>query len=471
MESHYDLIVLGGSKAAVVASCYAGFLGAKVLLIEKHDFQVSSFNSEKFSFDTLFGISRLLNAGRKTRKFGVKIDESELALSKVFDEVKKASEIESKEQVELLKKNNVQVEYGDFHFTDEDAGILEREGGKLEVSFRKCIIASGSISFVPKIKGVDSIPFYTYENIFSLKQVPKELIILGGGPVGIMFAQFFAGVGSKVKIIQRTDGILPREEKIVSDVLLPVLKEEGLEVFLNSVLLECSSFKDVIKVVLTNSGGKNLGFTGSHLLICTGRKPNVEDFDLEKAGIQFDLYGVRHTDLLRTNNKKVYVIGEASDTLFYPNVGREQAFLAVNNALFSVPILKPRKRISELVVAHTVSCHPEVSRVGFTEDECKELELKYKSYSVPVHGGFLKVIVDSKNFIIGCTCVGRNSSAIINYVSFAVANKIPLNKLIEFVRVDKDNFDAIARVFELSLKDSFTLSKRSMFKWLFKLKG
>ncbi len=471
MESHYDLIVLGGSKAAVVASCYAGFLGAKVLLIEKNDFQVSSFNSEKFSFETLFGISKLLNAGRKTKKFGFKIDESELTLSKVFDEVKKVSEIESKEQTELLKINNVQVEYGDFHFTDEDTGILEREEGKLEVSFRKCIIASGSISFVPKIKDRDSIPFYTYENIFSLKQIPKELIILGGGPVGILFAQLFSRLGSKVKVIQRTDGILPREEKIVSDTLLPILKDEGIECYLNSVLLTCSSSNGVLKIGLTGSGGKNLEITGSHLLICTGRKPNVETFDLEKAGIQFDLYGVRHNDLLRTTDKKVYVIGEASDTMFYPNVGREQAFLAVNNALFSIPILKPRRKISELVVAHTISCHPEVSRVGFTEEECKELELKYKSYSVSIRGGFLKVIVDSKNLIIGCTCVGRNSSGIINYISFAISNKIPLNNLIEFVRIDKDNFDAIARVFELSFKDSFTLSKRNLFKWLFKLKG
>ncbi|VVB71361.1 Dihydrolipoyl dehydrogenase [uncultured archaeon] len=470
MQSYYDLIVLGGSKSGVLASSYAGFLGAKVLLIEKHDFQVS-INSGKLSFRTLFGVSRILNLGRKTKNYGFKIDESGLSLSKVYDEVKKVSEKEHQKQVELLKTSNVHVEFGDFHFTDENTGVLEREEGKLELRFKKCIIASGSIPFIPKIKGLDSLSFYTYENIFSLKEVPKELILLGGGPFGILFAQFFARMGSKVKIIQRTDGILPKEEKLVSTTLLPVLKSDGIEVYLNDVPLEFTLNNNLFTAKLTNSSGKNFDITGTHLLVCTGRKPNVENFDLDKAEIKFDLHGVKHNDYLRTTDKRVYVVGDASDTGLYSNVDEEHAFIAVKNALFFIPVLSPRTKVSTLVVPYSISCQPEVSRVGFTEEEVKELELKYKTYVVPIQGGFLKIITNSKQMIIGCTCVGKNSSGLINQISFAISNNIPVTKLIEFVRVDGNNFDAINRISELALKDSFSLSKKNFFKWVFKLKG
>jgi pyruvate/2-oxoglutarate dehydrogenase complex dihydrolipoamide dehydrogenase (E3) component len=415
----YDICVIGGGSGGLTAARVAGAFGVRVLLVDDREAGVGGECLHSGCVP-----SKALIAASKRMK-----DDSTLPFSDAMEVVKKAvADIQGdRDNDENLKEADVEVLHGRAVFK----GPQEIKVGKQTVTARKFIIATGSSAFVPPLDGLDDVRYLTNDSVFSLTELPPRLLVLGGGPIGVELAQAFTRLGSVVTIVSADDRLLPREETLVSEVILEACSRIGITVILGANAESVRHQEYGVDLAYHQGASSLQTVSGSHLLIATGRTPNI-DLGLKAAKIETEPKGIIVDEHFRTTNPAVYAIGDCTPTLQFTHVAGAQAGVAVRNALF------PGNAIYDMASVPWVTfTQPEVARRGPTIKECHEsggrtIDILYDNIDKAVaerSKGRVLLHFDHSDIIIGYTIIGAAAGEVAAQLNLAIDTHLPLARL------------------------------------------
>ena len=362
----YDLVILGGGTAGLVAAFGAAALGARVALCERRsqtggDCLWTGCVPSK----SLLAAAELAHRMRTADGVGLAPVEPEIDFARVMAHVHRAQRrIEPNDSVERLRAEGVEVIHGAARFL----GHNRLGAGATEVRFRRALIATGTEPVLPQLEGIGEADLLTTDSVWDLEEQPGRLVILGGGPTGCELGQAFARLGTSVTIVERAEGLLAGEEPEASELVARCLSEDGVELRLGAEALRVARDGDAggRALVVSDCGEEHL-LPFDRLLVATGRRPVTNELGLDAVGVEADERGAVTVDAtLRTSARGIFAAGDVTGGLPFTHVAAQHARLVVANALFHA-----RSRFSSRAVPWVTFTDPEVARVGLSEGQAR----------------------------------------------------------------------------------------------------
>lgn len=437
----YNLIVIGAGSAGLISAYIAAAVKARVALIERHRMGGDCLNTGCVPSKALLRSARLLADVRNAERYGIAGATASVDFAKVMQRVHEViARIEPHDSVERYRGLGVEVIKGDARIVSP--WQVEVDGQRL--SARSLIIASGAQARVPAIEGLDAVDFRTSDTLWEIRELPKNLVIVGGGPIGCELAQAFARLGSKVSLVQKDSRLLPREDADASKIIADRFAAEGIEVVSNCEAIRVEGDK-AGGVLIGRRDGEEMRFAFDRLLLALGRKPNVSGFGLEALGVEIDPRGtIRNDALLRTNFPNIFVAGDVAGPYQFTHVASHQAWYAAVNALLA-PFWS--FKVDYRVIPWATFTDPEVARVGLSETEARAqgIEVEVTRYNLDdldraitdaADHGYVKILtVPGKDRILGATIVGEHAGDLLAEFVLAMKHGIGLNKLLGTIHV------------------------------------
>ncbi|PIB23936.1 dihydrolipoamide dehydrogenase [Amylibacter kogurei] len=426
-----DLCIIGAGSGGLSVAAGAVQMGASVVLLEGHKMGGDCLNYGCVPSKALIAAGKHAHAMTTGAPFGIKPVKPTVDYAAAKDHVANVIKgIEPHDSVERFQGLGVNVitEYGAF------ISPTEVQAGDKIITARRFVIATGSSPFVPPIDGLDAVPHFTNENIFDLKEQPKHLIVIGGGPIGMELAQAHVRLGSKVTVLEGMKA-LGKDDPELAAIALERLRGEGIEI-VEGALAEKISGSDGDINVHTKDGNT---YNGTHLLMAVGRKPNVDKLDLEKAGIEPTRGGIKVDASLKTTNKRVYAIGDVAAGLQFTHVAGYHAGVIIKSALFGLP---SKAKTDHIPWATYID--PEMAQVGLTEAQAREthgekLEVVRFEYAENDRAraelattGLIKVMV-VKGRPVGASIVGAQAGELIQIWALALANNLKMSAIANMI--------------------------------------
>ncbi|MEL6423433.1 MAG: FAD-dependent oxidoreductase, partial [Pseudomonadota bacterium] len=332
--------------------------------------------------------------------------------------------IEPNDSVERFTGLGVNVIEAAGRFTDRETLIA----GDTTIKARRFVIATGSAPLVFPIEGIDQVPYFTNETIFDNDIRPEHLIVVGGGPIGMEMAQAHLRLGSRVTVLEGRTA-LGKDDPELTEIVLAKLRDEGLDIREDTLVQRLATASDGSIEVTVVSNGVEETISGSHLLMATGRAPNVDGLDLEKAGIDYAKTGIHVSAGLKTSNPKVYAIGDVTGGYQFTHIAGYHAGLVIRSALFRMPV-----KVKPEIYPWSTFTDPELAHVGLTEAQAREqhgdkigvLRWPYhendRAQAEAKTDGIVKVVVQKNGKILGASIVGAHAGDVIQMWAFAIAN-------------------------------------------------
>jgi pyruvate/2-oxoglutarate dehydrogenase complex dihydrolipoamide dehydrogenase (E3) component len=466
----YNLVVIGAGTAGLVTAAGAVALGARVALVERNKMGGDCLNFGCVPSKALISSARLLQRMRTANRWGVDQAEPEFDFEKVFRSMRAQrallAPIDSQERFESL---GVDV------FREEATFLSphELQVGDERLRARHFVIATGSRAAIPEAIGTSRVPYFTNETIFDeLKEKPGRLLVVGGGPIGCELGQMFGRLGVKVTILQRGKRILGKEDPAVSDFVRATLEAEGIRVL---IATEIEEAKQTSAGVTLRSPGTEV--SGNVLLVAAGRRPNVENLNLPKAGVAFTSKGVTVDRHLETTQPGIYAIGDIVGQLQFTHVADYHARVVLRNTL--VPFSFLRQKIDYSAVPWCTYLDPEVASVGLTESKAKkegveydliEQEMKEVDRAVVerAESGFARVLVRrGSDEVIGATIVGEHAGELIQEFVLAIKHDIGLKQIASTVYAYPTLASLVLKTAEKLNRKRLTPRARKITGWLY----
>ena len=424
---HTDVLVIGAGSAGLSVAAGASQMGAKVTLLEGHKMGGDCLNYGCVPSKALIASGKSSYAHSHSAPYGIANAEPRIDFSAAKDHVADViAQIEPVDSQERFEGLGVQVirEFGRF--------ISDREvqAGAHTITARRIVIATGSRPFVPPIPGLADVPYLTNETLFEDRDKPDHLLIIGGGPIGIEMAQAHVRLGSKVTVLEGARA-LGKDDPEAAQIVLDTLRAEGVDIIEGAKVSEVSGRQGDITV--KTADGQSVH--GSHVLVAVGRKANVEDLGLDKAGIQTTRTGIKVDASLRTTNRKVYAIGDVAGGLQFTHLAGYHASVIIRSMLFGLPA-----KATDRHIPHATYTDPELAQIGPTEEAAKlvygvQLEVLRFDYHHNDRAiadrkttGFIKVMV-VKGRPVGVTIVGHQAGELISLWSLAIANRLKMSQI------------------------------------------
>ena len=447
MSKKVYVIIGAGASGLVIAK---GLVRAKkqVIIIEKGAFGGDCTNFGCIPSKTLIASSKVANSISNAKNFGLEGIKPSFSADLALEQVRQmVQRFKATEDVDALKELGIQTIKGHARFLDPHTLDVEKEDGiKEQIKADKIIIACGSSPIIPDIEGLDKDNFLTNETVFDLKTVPKELVILGGGPIGCELAQAYQRLGSIVTILHKHERLFDKGSSRVSPIILETFKKEGIKVIFNANLKKIEKgFRKQQLIYEDNITMQERTLNCDKLLIAIGRRPNVVDLDLEKAGIQYSEKGIYVDEYGRTNMPHVLACGDVTGRPFFTHLAENRARGILVNLLLPFG-LKKKLQILQPIPRVTYT-DPEVASIGLHPDRAKEVfgEKKIASYYVPMsevdraicerrEEGFIEITTRRwSSQIIGATIVAPRAGEMLMQISTAMQSKIPLRKFTNLI--------------------------------------
>ena len=431
MAKKRDLIIIGGGAGGLVVASVASQLGIDVVLINKEE----AMGGDCLHYGCVPSKTLLRSAavahlmshadhwGLTPVDLHVDIEKINLAIKNAIDTIQVH---DSRERFEQL---GCEVVTGSARLLSSS---LIKVGDKT-FDAKRIVIATGSSVFIPPIKGLDEIDYLTNENMFDLPVMPKSMIVLGGGPVGVEMAQAYSRLGCKVTIAELASRLVPRMDEDASKILADSLSAEDIDIHLNADVVEISQ-QDRVKQVKLRTGTV---LKADAILIAIGRRPVVDTLDLEKAGVDYDARGIKVNGKMQTSNKNIFACGDVTGAIPLTHVAELQAGVVIANMLFKWP-----KKISYDVIPAVVYTEPEVAQVGISAEQCRKLkhgeihvfDVSKLDRAITDNNkmGMAKILTN-KGRIVGAHIVAPHAGELIHELALAVQEKMKVSKITSLV--------------------------------------
>ena len=449
MSEIYDLIVIGGGSAGLVTAGGAGILGAKVALIEINKLGGDCLYTGCVPSKTLIKSAKFAHQSREAEGYGFQKLEPKFlgdSFASISGRVQSVIEvIEHHDSPEVFEKMGVEVIFGSPKFTNpNEVEVALKDSGEVRVmKAKRFCISTGSRPFTPPIEGLYDTGFITNEEVFHLKDLPKRLIVLGAGSIGMELGQSFARLGSKVTVVEMSDRIFTKEDAEVSALMAKILTGEGVEIKTNTKAVKVHKAASGAKIMTVEEDGKTFEIEADEILAAVGRQPNLDGLELEKAGVEYDEKQIKTNDYLQTSQKHIFAAGDVTGHFQFTHMADYEAQIVIQNAFVPFPF---KKKTDFRVVPWATFTDPEVARVGMIEtDARRKFGDSVKIYKVSftendraqaenATEGFAK-IVTNKNRIIGATLVGEHAGELIHEFVWAVKTRLKIADLNKIIRV------------------------------------
>ncbi len=439
---HYDVIVIGGGAAGLTSSIWSAQLGSKTLLVEKEE----KLGGDCLHYGCVPSKSLLKSANvyhlmKHAKDYGLpEVKLQPVDFAKVRDRIQGIiAGIQKHDSPEAFKKQyNIDTIFGAPKFIDAQTITIN---GK-NISAKKFILATGSSPKIFPIEGLDKVNYLTNIDIFTLDKLPESMIVMGGGPIGVEMAQAFARLGTKVTVVEAMDCIMGREDKEVACFVRQMLEQEGIQFEINAKAKKAEQSAGIIKLTIENKDGSVKIIEAATLLVATGRAPNVQGLDLEKAGVEFAPQGIKVNAHLQTTVKNIYACGDCNGGYQFTHVAEYEARIAALNIRLPFPILKT----DFSSIAWCTYTDPEAASLGLNEDMAKQKGIAYKVYKYEFtsldralaegqNKGFIKILTDTSRRLIGVQIVGLHAGELIHEWVAVLNGKVDIGKIEKSIHI------------------------------------
>jgi mycothione reductase len=422
----YDVIVIGsGAGASLVNDALEH--NKTVALVDKGPVGGTCLNVGCIPTKLIVYPADRIMEIREAKKLGITAEIKEIDFKAIMERMRSnVKKSHDNIQKALEKAKDFDFYFGEARFTGDYTLEVKGETIKGKTIF----IASGARPLIPPIKGIDDVPYLTNESALQLTELPRSMIIIGGGYIACEFAHFFDAVGTTVTIIQRNRRLVPEEEPEISELLQTALARR-MTVLTNTEAMEVRKSEEGVAVIVRERGGKTRELSAQTLLVAAGRRSNADLLQVEKTGVKTNERGyVVVDDHFETTKANIWSFGDAIGKKMFRHSANEEAELAWHNAVHG-----KKSRINYLTVPHAVFSHPEIASVGLTEEQAvklmgkKELLVGKARYTDVARGeammeteGFAKAVVLRKSGkVLGFHIIGPQASILIQEVVNAMA--------------------------------------------------
>jgi len=430
----YDIGVIGGGAAGLTITSGAAQLGAKTLLIEKEpELGGDCLHYGCVPSKTLIKSAHVYHLMRQAPAFGLPaVELAPVDFSHVARRIQEViAIIQEHDSEERFCRLGAKVLFGEAVFKDDHTVDLD---GKLYTA-KNWVIATGSSPTAPPIPGLAETPYLTNKEIFSLDHLPDKLVVLGGGPIGIEMAQAFNRLGSKVSVVDRADQILGKEDADMAQAVLSQLAEEGVAFHLEASIEKIENRGDQKKVTIKDQNNNQITLQAEALLVAMGRAANVDGLGLQAIGVEFDRFGIKVDNRLRTTRKHIFAAGDVNGGYQFTHAAGYEGGIVVSNAIFHLP-----RKVDYTYFPWCTYTDPELASIGMNENMAKAQGIEYNVWTEAFIGndrslaerettGSVKMLLDKKEKPIGIQILGPRAGDLISEWVAVLNGKVKLSSL------------------------------------------
>jgi len=437
-SSQYDAVVIGSGQGGNPLSIALAKAGKRTALIERKHVGGTCINEGCTPTKTMVASGRVAYLARRAADYGVHTGSVTIDMEKIRQ--RKRDIVESfrgGNENRIKSTQNLELIMGEARFTGaKTVNVRSNDGTEKTISAERIFINAGTRASRPKLDGLDSVPFLDNVSVMELDRVPGHLLILGGGYIGVEFGQLFRRLGSQVTIVQSGTQLLSHEDADVAEEVGKILREDGIEVFLNATASQVGIKDQSIRLQI-EAGGKSSSVSGTHLLVATGRMPNCDALNPSAAGVRTDKHGfILVNERLETNVPGIYALGDIKGGPAFTHISYDD-FRILRSNLLENGNASTRDRF----VPYTVFMDPQLGRIGLTETEARQQGRKIRVAKLPMSSvaralevdetrGFMKAVVDAEtNQILGAAVLGIEGGEVMSVLETAMMGKLPYTAL------------------------------------------
>lgn len=435
-----NLLIIGGGTGGYFAAIRAAKAGKNVLLVEKNKMGGTCLNVGCIPTKALIASSELYEQAIHSKDFGIMIDgQIKPDMPAIIDRKNQIVEKLTTGVEFLMEKNQIEVIIGQASFINNTSVKIDSEQETI-VTFEDCIIATGSVVAIPNIPGIDSKHILTSTEALDNRELPRSMVIVGGGVIGLEFAFLYAQLGVSVTVIEFMDALLANMDAEISKTILDIAREKGIKVYLESKVSAFSEAVDGQVITHFQEKGKEQFAISEKVLVAVGRKPNIEELALEKTDVTLNekTRGILVDNHMKTVVDHIYAVGDVNNMIQLAHAASKQGMIAVENILGMA---------SEFTITNTPSVvftSPEIASVGLSEEATKAVGIDYKvgyahfeangkSLTLNQTQGFVKIIKDQTDTVIGASVIGPDASTLIATLTTYVTNKMKLDEIEQII--------------------------------------
>ncbi len=472
----YNVAVIGAGTAGLVTAAGTAALGGCVALIERNKMGGDCLNFGCVPSKALISSARLIQQIRESEKWGLDRQEPRFVFERVFERMRaRRAKIAPNDSQDRLESLGVDVFRGEAHFVSPHE--IEVDGQRLRA--KNFVIATGSRAAIPKIEGIDHVPFFTNETIFDeLKQMPERMIVLGGGPIGCELGQVLARLGVKVTILQRASQLLPREDSDVAEFLQRQLEHEDVRIEFGAEAKSVARQDNSVRLNCLRKDGSGFQLNADALLVAAGRVPSIDKLNLNAGGVRFNERGVIVNEYLQTSQPHIYAAGDIAGSFQFTHLADAHARVVVRNILMPLQLL--RQKTETAVLPWVTYTDPEIAHVGFGEKEAKHKNVQYDLFVVALEevdravveseeAGFAKILtVKGSDKILGVTIVGARAGDLIHEFVLAMKAGIGLGTIASTIHAYPTFAELARKAGDKYNRTRLTPRAKKVFTWLYK---
>ncbi|MBI3669238.1 MAG: mercuric reductase [Acidobacteria bacterium] len=468
----YNLVVLGAGTAGLVTAAGAAALGAKVALIERYLIGGDCLNVGCVPSKAIIRASRVPAEVRDAKRFGTCVPPGvHTDFASVMERMRRIrAGISNHDSAERFRSLGVDVFLGHARFSGPDTVTV---AGKT-LRYKRAVIATGTRPSIPPIEGLAETGYLTNETVFSLTELPRRLAVIGAGPIGCELAQAFARFSSQVVLIEADKQILIREDLDAARCVESALSRDGVKIICGGKASRVRR-RNLEKVIHLECNGQSHELIVDEILIAVGRKPNVQNLNLEAASVRHDPHsGIAVNDRLQTTNRRIYAAGDVCSQYKFTHAADAMARVVIQNSLFG-----GRKKVSALVVPWCTYTAPELAHVGLSQRDAGSRGIETDCYQIPFSSvdravadgeveGFVKILTKKgTDRILGATIVANHAGEMISEITLAITNSIGLSGIAATIHPYPTQAEAIKKAADAYNRTRLTPFVKKLFdRWL-----
>jgi len=435
---HYDAIIIGAGQAGTPLAKKLAEAGKKTLIIEKRLVGGTCINDGCTPTKAMVASARAVYQARKANELGVEIGSVKIDFKKIKqrkDDI--VMQFRSSSEKGIKNTKGLELIFGTARFSGrKELTISLNQGGEEEVSADWIFINTGAKTTIPEIEGLTEVDYLTSTTILDIEAVPEHLVVIGGNYIGLEFGQMFNRFGSKITILEKSGGIIAKEDQDISSALTEILTDEKIELITNVEINKITKDKKQVHIELHSGKGKK-NISASHILVAAGRTPQTADLGLENCGVKLDDRGhILVNEKLETNIKGIYALGDVKGGPAFTHIAYNDYTIVYRNLIEGT-----NYSIHDRPVPYCMFTDPQLGRIGISEKEAKEQKLNYKVAVLPMTNvargietgetlGLMKAVVDADTKkILGAAILASEGGEIMSVLQMAMEGGITYDRI------------------------------------------